>query len=173
MKAGPAGIALALAALLTQASATGATADRLSFDGLGPARIGMTRSVLEAALGGPLSKDEATEDAASCEIVSPLHGDGSVSYMLLNGRVARIDIDTDQVFTLSGIGLDATEARVMATYPGRVSVEPHAYIGPAGKYLTLLSRDGRRGIRFETDGGKVTRFYAGTAEAIQLIEGCQ
>jgi hypothetical protein len=32
--------------------------------------------------------------------------------------------------------------------------------------------DRRSGIRFATDHGKVTNFYAGTAQAIQYIEGC-
>lgn len=172
-KATGACLALAIAALSGQASAAGGVADRLSFHGLGQARIGMTRHELEAALGDRLSKDDATADASSCEMVHPLGGDDSLSYLLRDGRLARIDVDNDRTLTLSGIGLDATEAAVMATYRGRVTVTPHAYAGPEGKYLTLLSRDGSRGLRFETSGGKVTRFYAGTADAIQLIEGCQ
>ena len=173
MNAGPVWRAFGAAVLLAQATSSGTSGDRLSFDGLGPARIGMTRQDVEAALGDRLSKDDATDDASSCEMIHPLRGDDSVSYMLLEGRLARVDVDTDRVFTLSGIGLDATETSVMATYPGRVTVTPHAYSGPEGKYLTLLSRDRSRGIRFETSGGKVTRFYAGTEKAIQLIEGCQ
>jgi hypothetical protein len=165
--------ALAVAALLAQAAPAGAAGDRLSFDGLGPARIGMSRQALEAALGGPLSRDDATEDAASCEIVYPLRRGDSISYMLLDGRLARIDIDNDRTLSVSGIGLDALEAAVLAAYPGRVTVTPHAYTGPEGKYLTLLSRDGSRGMRFETSDARVTRFYAGTEHAIQLIEGCQ
>ncbi len=173
MSARAAWLGFAVAALLAPVAPAGAASDRLSFDGLGPARIGMTRQALEAALGSPLSKDDATDDATSCEMVHPLRRDDSVSYMLRDGRLARIDVDTDRVFSVSGIGLDATYASVMSAYPGRITVSPHAYGGPEDKYLTLLSRDGSRGMRFETIGGKVMRFYAGTAEAIQLIEGCQ
>ena len=35
-----------------------------------------------------------------------------------------------------------------------------------------FARDGARGMRFETEDGKVTRFYAGTAEPIEYVEGC-
>lgn len=150
-----------------------AAGDRLTFDGLGPARIGMSRAELASALGDRLSNDDATDDARRCEMVHAESTDGSVSYLLTDGVLARIDIDTDQVLSLSGLGLGSAEAAVIATYAGRVTVTPHAYSGPEGKYLTLHSRDGRRGMRFETSGGQVSRFYAGTARAIEYIEGCQ
>jgi len=38
--------------------------------------------------------------------------------------------------------------------------------------LTLRSADQRYGMRFETEAGKVTTFYAGKYEAEQYVEGC-
>jgi hypothetical protein len=38
-------------------------------------------------------------------------------------------------------------------------------------YLTIRSDDRHYGVRFETDQGKITMFYAGTYEAIQYVEG--
>jgi hypothetical protein len=37
----------------------------------------------------------------------------------------------------------------------------------------MYSGDKKFGVRFETDGKMVTRYYVGTAEALQYIEGCQ
>jgi hypothetical protein len=50
---------------------------------------------------------------------------------------------------------------------------PHKHAFPEGHYLTLLAADRRHAMRFETDGQVVTSFYAGTTEAVELIEGCQ
>ena len=61
---------------------------------------------------------------------------------------------------------------VIERYGPRLLVKPHAYDGPEEKYLTIYSKDKRYGVRFETDGVKVTRYYVGTAEAVQYIEGC-
>jgi len=55
-----------------------------------------------------------------------------------------------------------------------MKVSRHAYTGEeGGHYLTFRSSDGRYGIRFETDQGKITTFYAGSYAAIQYIEGCE
>ena len=163
--------ALACCAVLLVPEALAESA-KLSFDGLGPARFGMSRAALEAALGSRLTRDDAADSPERCEQVQRLGGDDSVAYMFVDGLLARIDIDTDQVFTVSGIGLGSTEAAVKAAYGDRVATTPHAYTGPEGKYLTLHSRDGSRGMRFETSGGHVSRYYAGTARAIEYIEGC-
>jgi len=51
-------------------------------------------------------------------------------------------------------------------------VEPHKYIDD-GHYLTIRSADRKYGIRFETEKGKITGFYAGLYSAIQYVEGCE
>jgi hypothetical protein len=38
--------------------------------------------------------------------------------------------------------------------------------------MVQTSTNGHLGIRFETDGKRVVRWYAGTSEAIQYVEGC-
>ena len=54
-----------------------------------------------------------------------------------------------------------------------LKVEPHNYTAPEGHYLTVLASNGRYGIRFETDEGKIVKFYAGQLQAIALVEGCE
>jgi len=53
-----------------------------------------------------------------------------------------------------------------------MKVTPHQYLD-TGHYLTVRSAHSRYGVRFETDKGKITEFYAGTYEAIQYVEGCE
>ena len=146
---------------------------KISFDGYGPARIGMTKAALQSALGKRLTKDEISEDPNSCEVVAPVGESEGISYMFVDRKLARIDISTDRVMTVSGARVGSSQRSVVALYPGRIAVSPHAYTAPDGSYLTLLSSDKTRGIRFETDHGKVIGFYAGTAESIQYVEGCQ
>ena len=70
----------------------------------------------------------------------------------------------------------ATPGRVISTkrtigYGTGLKVEPHQYIDD-GHYLTIRSRDGRYGMSFETERGKITSFYGGRFEAVQYVEGC-
>ena len=92
--------------------------------------------------------------------------------MLLHGRVARIDVNERGIFTLSGAAVGDAQGSVLRRYGRRLDVSPHAYGVEDSKYLTMFSSDRRQGIRFETDGERVTGYYVGTAEAVQLIEGC-
>jgi hypothetical protein len=167
--------ALCLVFCTTAATALATPADglRITFTSYGPARIGMTRQTLESALGTKLKGDGADADSEACEYIAPSQGYEGIGFMLIEQRLARIDVSSAKVRTLSGAGLGSSQGSVLALYPGRVSVTPHFYTAPDGAYLTLLSSDKMHGIRFETDRGKVVRYYAGTAEAIQLVEGCQ
>jgi hypothetical protein len=132
----------------------------------------MSRQQLERALGARLKSGNPDADSDSCEYTTPEVGDAGVSYMLINRHLARIDISEPNIFTLSGAHVGSSKDSVLGLYGGRVVVSPHAYTAPEGEYLTMLSPDSKNGIRFETDQGKVTVYYLGTAEAIQYIEGC-
>jgi hypothetical protein len=145
---------------------------RIAFDSYGPVRIGMTRQEIGAALGTGIRNENPDADTEGCEYVVPGSDHAGVSFMLLKGRLARIDVNSPDVLTLSGARIGATQDAVLALYRDRVRISPHAYSAPEGSYLTMHSADKRNGIRFETYQGKVTGYYAGTAEAIEYIEGC-
>ncbi len=93
--------------------------------------------------------------------------------MFVDGRLARIDVFEPGIRTWSGAEVGMPEQALKQIYGAKLRQEPHAYIGPEGHYLTLLSPNRTMGIRFETDGSHITGYYSGTAEAIQYIEGCQ
>jgi len=95
-----------------------------------------------------------------------------LSFMMLQGRLARIDVRDPGVTTTAGIQVGDSEKHARQVYGSRLKVGPHKYIDN-GHYLTAKSSDGRYGIRFETDDEKITLYYAGRFGAIQLVERCQ
>ncbi|MGO9402024.1 MAG: hypothetical protein ACLPVW_00985 [Terriglobales bacterium] len=138
-------------------------------DSIGPVKVGMTRSQLSAALREKLVEEESGND--SCFFVHA-RGHDHVSFMIIGDRVVRIDIDAPGYKTSMGIQVGDLEAYARRVYGSRMKVTRHQYLD-TGHYLTVRSSDGRHGVRFETDNGKITRFYAGTYEAIQYVEGCE
>jgi hypothetical protein len=138
-------------------------------DSIGPVKIGMTRSQLSAVLGEKLVEEESGND--SCFFVHA-RGQDHVTFMIIDNRVVRTDINAPGYKTSLGIQVGDSEAHARQVYGSRMKVSPHQYFD-TGHYLTVRSSDGRHGVRFETDDGKITTFYAGTYEAIQYVEGCE
>jgi hypothetical protein len=136
-------------------------------DGVGPVRVGMRLSQLNVALHEKFVMPESNEDQG-CFYVTPAKHP-QVSFMIEKRRLVRIDVDKSGVATTECVQVGDSEEHVKKVYGSRLKVEPHHYT--EGHYLTL--RNGNYGIRFETDKGKVSTFYAGTFDAIQYIEGCQ
>lgn len=163
-------VAVGVAFLIAPAWAQ--TPPRVSFTSIGNARIGMDEKALARALGAPLVHADPNMEEAGCYYAVGHGLPASVILMMLEGRLARIDVGEPGVTTVSGVGVGTLEADAKRIYGARIVQSPHAYDEPDGHYLTLLSPDRATGIRFETDGTVVTRFYAGSAEAIRYIEGC-
>lgn len=163
-------VVILLGLLSVAAVAAGKTA-RLSFDSLGAVRVGMTPAQLQAAIGAPLKQD-FPDDTERCRYMQPAAGPGQVSFMMIDDRLARIDVMDPGVSTVAGIHVGSPKSDVLVAYPHDVTVEPHAYTAPDGEYLTVYAPDHRHGIRFETDHDRVVSFYAGNADAIHYIEGC-
>ena len=141
---------------------------RLTFDGLGPVHVGMTRGQVRAAgLRVPLGRGQ---DANACAQVA-VDSDRHVRLMFEEGRVTRVEVLGGQTPTWSGIRVGATEEQVRKTYAGRLVVRPHKY-DPGGHTMIVFSRDGHRALVLETDGKLVTQFRAGVAASAQYVEGC-
>ncbi len=141
-------------------------------DGAGPVKIGMSLSQLNALLHEkfvmPTEKDER-----ACFYESPKK-QPKLTFMMLDGRLGRIEVSEPGVRTTMGIQVGDLEKHALQVYGSRLKIKPHAYTGDeGGHYLTARSLDGHFGIRFETDGKKITMYYAGRFDAIQYIEGCE
>ena len=138
-------------------------------DGAGPVKIGMTLAQLSAALHQELAPDE--KDQQGCFYINSRSHE-NVSFMIIDGHVARIEVGAPGIKTSTGVQVGDQEAQVRKIYGSRMEATAHTYID-GGHYLTVRSTNGRYGIRFETDKGKIVNFYAGKYDAIQYVEGCE
>jgi hypothetical protein len=141
----------------------------IRYEGAGPVKIGMTLAQLSATLHEKLSEQESGSE--DCFYVTA-PGHDHIGFMIVKGRLVRIDVTAPGIATASGFQVGDSEARALKIYGLRMKVTPHQYVD-TGHYLTIRSTDGHYGIRFETDQGKITGYYAGTYEAIQYVEGCE
>ena|SRR2546423_1778994 len=144
----------------------------LTEDGLGQIQVGMT--LAEAVNMGLLNENPNMNPR--CDFVFPAVGAGipdGVSAMVVNGKIARIDVDTGTVTTEDGAKIGDTEDRVRSIYGADLKVEPHKYI-EGGHYLTVMgdSASAGKAIVFETDGKRVTMFRGGRLPEVKWVEGC-
>jgi hypothetical protein len=127
-------------------------------DGVGPLKVGMTIHQLRTALNENFSLPK-DKDEQGCFYVNPSKHP-KLNLMILGGRFARVDVDERGTLTSEGIQIGNTEAHAKRVYGHKLKITPHAYTAPEGHYLTVLSKHGAYGIRFETDHGKIVRLYA-------------
>ncbi len=134
-------------------------------DGLAPYRIGMPLAELEAT-------PPANADPAGCFYVE-IPAAPALTFMIQDGVLQRIEARDPSVALEHGLRLGDPAEKVHAAYGGKVDVQPHKYDYEKGaQYLTVFTPDKERAIRYVTAAGKIAAAYAGTAEAVQLVEGC-
>ena len=155
---------------------TGATPLRM--DGIGPIRIGMRLHEVIEATGMTFTdpkKYDATDDPNVCTYVSFRNSPADVSFMLLDGVVARIDVwgrATNR--TAEGVGIGTSERELRHIYrAAKIDVAPSHYEGDAGREFTVTMRD-HPGLRyfFATDLKKVVGMRIGRKIAVTYVEGC-
>ena len=144
---------------------------RLSLNGFGPVRIGMTLAEVQAA-GVPL--DTGVSESVFCSYVKPTGMPEGIAFMVRNGQIARIDITTSAYASMSGARVGQTQEEVLRLYAGRLEISVHKY-DPDGAYLTYIPKDQadqQYRMIFETDGKRITRFRAGRLPEVGWVEGC-
>ena len=163
-------VAICLSQLASAAAPTRrlSKSTRVSYLGIGNVRAGMSLRAAERAANDKLVSMQEVSDG--CTFVKPQHGPEGISFMVIDGKIARVDIENKFIATAEGARVGDSEAKIKRLYPGRVRVTQHAYI--EGHYLTVIGPDGKHGFVFETDGRKVTQYRAGSRVAIRYIEGC-
>jgi hypothetical protein len=127
----------------------------------------MTVEEASRILGVNFTSEGSSE---SCHYVKPEDGPAGISLMIIDGRVARIDVEDQAIPTSVGVHVGDSEDRVKMLYMNQVEVTNHKYTD--GHYITVVPADGSNRIVFETDGTKVTRYRAGRMPEVEWVEGC-
>ena len=147
---------------------------RVGLRSFGPIAYGMSLKEASKAAGQEIKQGEELLDPGCSYAVTRALPPGA-SLMVVNGRIARVDVDSAGIPTLSGAEVGWTEDQIRRLYPGQIRTEPHPYTGPEGHYLVYVPRapaDRRYRIIFETDGKRVLSYRAGRQPAVSWIEGC-
>ena len=129
---------------------------------------GMTLEEARKVISG---LDAPATPAQGCDYASVQGTERKLSFLIVDNRLARLDVQSASVPTDRGIRVGDTEAKVKAAYAGNVTVQPHKYTD--GHYLIVENpRDTLIALIFETDGSKVTRYRLGSKPVVSWVEGC-
>lgn len=130
--------------------------------------VGMTVQQASMALG--IKIINGTDDVnEGCSYAEPEGGKAGFSFMVIKGRIARIDVTENNIPYEGGIRIGDSEEKVKSLFRGRLKIEPHTY-DEKGHYLEV--NNGNFGVVFETDGKQVTGIRSGKAPEFQYVEGC-
>jgi hypothetical protein len=148
---------------------------KLLLNGIGDIPIGLTVAETAKAAGIKLVPLDDSSPKEACYYVKPQKGLKDVGFMVIDGKVARVDVWRDsKVTTLRGAKVGDSEARIKSLYLGQIKVTPHKYV-TGGHYLTFTPKDkADKNYRlvFETDGKRVTQMRSGKLPEVLYIEGC-
>ena len=155
------------------APAAQATEWTVSPAGYGPVQVGMTLAEAARAAGRTFGEPQMGAEECDYFLFADDSVRGSAHFMVVNGQIARVDVNDSTISTAEGARIGDTEQRIMALYPNRVTVQPHKYTD--GHYLVVAPAtpaDSGRTIIFETDGQTVTTYRAGRMPEVEFVEGC-
>ncbi len=163
----------------TEPGAPVSAAEKLTAQGFGPLRIGMTRAEVEAALG-PDSDPEAVggPDPASCDMFRPARAPDGLLVMVENGMLTSIWLSRNTaVETDRALNVGDTAAEVKRVYGPAADVIPHKYAGAPAEYITVWATTDResaaaRGLTYEIGPDGRVESIAGGGPSIQYVEGC-
>lgn len=144
---------------------------QLSPDGIGPIKIDMTLKQAQAASGIAFNTKKTDADQEDSCYMLTLKNIKNLSFMISGDKIVRINVNSLPFATDLGAKVGDTEQQVLMLYHNKLLVEPHRY-EEQGHYLTLSDKARDRSIRFESDGKKITRIYAGKDNEIHFAEDC-
>ncbi|HEX2180629.1 MAG TPA: hypothetical protein VHL54_14150 [Actinomycetota bacterium] len=156
---------------------------------VGPIVVGMTLDQVAQAAGVDLTRQPDYDQAVAeknCAYVSPSTIPGYVpppdsgnksplAFMIVDGKLARIDILGGDFATAQGIKVGSEESQVLEVYGNGQALPPRAFIGPPYRYLTATPRqaaDQNFRMVFESDGAKVVQYRVGQLPHVENKQGC-
>jgi hypothetical protein len=139
---------------------------RLSKNGLGALRVGLTVDQIESRSGFAMKPGYGRR---SCRTWSLAGAPPGLGLMTAYGRLVRVDVFSKVWKSARGVRVGMRGSAVRRRYPN-LRVERHPYTA-AGRYLVVGG--GKRRMIFETGAhGRVTSFRGGRSKPVGYIEGC-
>ncbi|QGZ39351.1 hypothetical protein IP92_02397 [Pseudoduganella flava] len=164
-------IACALAAFVTLAGAASGQDWTVRVDGAGPLKVGMDFDTVNRVLGDHLERTpQELRGSRDCFYVSP-SAEPRIGLMFVKDVLKRVDVSEVGVRSERGIGVGDPAEKVREVYGEAMRSAPNAY-NANERYLTVPGGGGQYAIRFETQQGTISGFYAGAWEQVQYVEGC-
>jgi tetratricopeptide (TPR) repeat protein len=142
---------------------------RLTLRGIGPIRIGMTIDEATQASGISTWNSAFSDNSVVCKYYKPQNNIDDVLFMVVNGRIVRVDVNNKHIQTIRGIKIGDTMQSVKLKYPTQIQVSliPNT--------LTFIPKDiedkGYRYI-FLHGSGRVIGLRSGQLPEVEYIEGC-
>ncbi|MFH9229011.1 esterase/lipase family protein [Streptomyces lydicus] len=145
--------------------------DRLTVNGLGPLKIGMTHAEAEKAVSAPITTEQR---GASCSDDRVQGAPDGLSLRFANDRLVAIAVTppATTVSTASGIRIGSTRDEVLKTYSSEVTASPGVQGDEELVFAPTRAQFAGKVIVFGVDHGSVALFIAGEREWATLAGPC-
>ena len=168
-------------ATTTTAAADSATTPELTEEdvvllrGVGPVSLGMTVDEASTASGLDLTQDFGRTSTDSCFYMTALTALPGVAFMVVDGEVVRIDINSPSALaTRSGVGIGTSESNLREVYSDNIQQVSGVLLeGPAWAYVPNDEADANYRIYFAVENGEVTHYRLGLKPAVDNAQGCE
>ncbi len=147
------------------------SASKLTTVGLDDVFFGDTVPTIRSKVSGDWVGLPAADARPSCFTMQPAGGPEGTVFMILDGRVERIDIASPEITTRSGIGVGSTTDEIVELFESNIETTTVA----GGEEIVFIptdevDRDFR--IVWTTDGTMVTAMRAGRLPGVLTASPC-
>ena len=161
--------------IVVSLAACGDNEQALAPTGLAQVKIGMTPDEAAKALGAALTpRGDRDEEACWYTHRADVEPRKDVDYMVVDGKITRIDVFAPDIKTAAGLGVGASLEELQTAYGGpRLKVLAHKYSeAPQSYYVKWTDYNPSQGILFDVVENKVTSIRGGHIPEIDWVEGC-
>jgi hypothetical protein len=167
-----AGLLIAALGLPTAASAAPVTNhSRLTQNGLGSMRLGMTVNQAQRRTGQQIQNNLFTPGDTSCGIAQLFPESLGVNMQTTNLRIWVINVTQPGITTRAGIQLGDTAQDLRRAYRSRLRSHPNKYTPKARDYWVAFPRN-RKLVFYANPQGQITQISSGRKPEIDFVEGC-
>ena len=151
------------------------TQSRLSIYGLGSVEINMSVAQASRVAGTPIVPFKPNPNRV-CDYYKPANGPEGVTFMVSEGRIATVEIETNKIVTNKGTKIGDSESLIKSLYPaGEIQTTRLANSEKGKSWIVQPSRFAERNLRLvyvSTNGKTVARLIAGKVPEVNYIERC-